>query len=140
MEYLIGSLITLIVLFFMRKALTTDLEEYLGGPGFIQYSQSNVYELIRPYVSNDMFVEPLVSQTTKYEDKQHVRVVLANNKAYWIMDNVFYVADEVDGFIDKETTRPVDTINMDKVQLEKMIVIVEALTEGGNDENWNSRN
>jgi hypothetical protein len=139
MEYLIGSLVTILIFFFATKALKKDYEADLE-PIAIKYSQSNVYELIKPYIVPDMFIQPLVSQSTKHYDRQHIRVVLSNNKAYWIMNNVLYMADEVDGAIDKATTQPVDTINMDKVQLEKVIVIVEALTEGGDGENWSPRN
>lgn len=138
MEYLIGSMITLIAFLVVSRVFRKEHNDF--GPGPIRYSQSNVYELIKPYVTNDMFVEQIVSQATKHYDRQHIRVVLADNQAYWILDNVLYVADQINGAIDKTTTKPVDTISMDKVQLEKMIIIVEALTEGGDNENRNSRN
>jgi hypothetical protein len=49
---------------------------------------------------------------------------------YWIVNNTFYVADIVDGNVEENTTRLVDTMTMDKVQLDKIMFIVEKLREG----------
>ena len=138
MEYLLGSLVTILALVILRNNITKDLdaEKYLE----IKYRQSNVFEMVKPFISFITFRPLPKTQSTTFEDKKHIKVVILDNKAYWILNNVFFVADQIDGMIDKETTRPVDTINMDKVQLEKMMVIVETLTEGDGDANWNSRN
>jgi hypothetical protein len=60
----------------------------------------------------------------------YTRVVFLENQAYWIKNNTLFVADMEEGFVDEQTTREVDTMGMDRVQLEKVIHIVEALTEG----------
>jgi hypothetical protein len=60
----------------------------------------------------------------------YTRVVFVENQAYWIKNNTLFVADMEDDMVDEATTREVDTMAMDKVQLEKVIYIVEALTEG----------
>jgi len=53
-----------------------------------------------------------------------------DNNAYWIKDNVFYMADmSSDGMVDKDTTRIVDTMAMNKVQLDKMMFIIDRLRE-----------
>ena len=64
-----------------------------------------------------------------------------DNQAYWIKDSIFYMADmSNDGGVDKDTTRRVDTMTMDKVQLKKMMFIIEKLTEGLENDSWNSGN
>ena len=65
-------------------------------------------------------------------------MVVVGKNAYWIKDNVFYEADVVDGDVDKKTARQVDTMAMDKVQLNKMMSIVEKLTEGTHNDYWDS--
>ena len=70
------------------------------------------------------------SQSDNHEEKLYTRVVFIENQAYWIKDNSLLIADLSDGIVLEETTRKVDTIGMDRVQLEKVIEIVNALTEG----------
>jgi hypothetical protein len=42
-----------------------------------------------------------------------------------------FVAEMVNGELMKESSRQVDTMSMDKVQLERMMFVVEQLAEGG---------
>jgi hypothetical protein len=63
-----------------------------------------------------------------------------DGRAYWIKDNQFYCADLVNGNVDQETAKPVDTMGMDKVQLDKMFFIVQKLTEGKADDRRSSGN
>lgn len=135
MEYLLGSLITILALGFLRNKLDKTVSS--TRPLEIKYRQSHIFQMVKPFLNFDNIKPKLKTQSTVYEDKMHVRVILVGNEAYWILNNVLFVANEVDGMIDKETTRPVDTMAMDKVQLDKVMFIVETLTEGKSDEDWN---
>jgi hypothetical protein len=139
MEYLLGSLVTILALFILRRSVSKDLknEKYPE----IKYQQSRIFEMVKPFLAFQIMISPRPkTQASIYDDKKNIRVVISEKKAYWILDNTFFVADQIDGLIDKDTTRPVDTISMDKEQLEKMMIIVETLTEGDGYEDWNSRN
>lgn len=138
MDYLIGSIVTAALFIFGNKLFV----KFAPKPVRVKttYSQSSVYRVIGPIVRVLSLTKKLNTQASKHQDSMYVRVVLVDNKAYWISNNIFYVADEEDGIINKETTKPVDTISMDKVQLEKMIFIVETLTEGAKNEDRNSGN
>ena len=97
----------------------------------IRYSQSHVYEVLKPYVPTSLFQKKRnSSQSDKHEENLYTRVVFLDNQAYWIKDNALLIADLEDGIVLDETTRKVDTIGMDRVQLDKVIEIVNALTEG----------
>jgi hypothetical protein len=50
--------------------------------------------------------------------------------AYWIEDNNVYSAEHNELGILPETKKIVDMMTIDKVELDKMILIVEKLTEG----------
>ena len=129
MEYLLGSLVTILALFLFTRTTTKEVQKQERLE--IKYRQSHVFEMIKPYLSFSFLLKPRPkTQSTIYDDKRNVRVVISEKKAYWILDNTFFVADQIDGMIDKDTTRPVDTINMNKAELEKIMIIVEALTEG----------
>jgi hypothetical protein len=138
MEYLLGSLVS-VGLFFIGKKIfnKTDKKQRHVGIG---YSQSHVYNLISPLLRLESLITRKETQASKHNDSLYIKVVIAENKAYWISNNTFFVADEEDGFVDKDTAKPVDTMSMDDVQLNKMALIVEALTEGVEDENRNSGN
>lgn len=93
-------------------------------------SQSLLHTAMMPFIVFEKEKKVLKTQATEFEKKQYIPVILMDQQAYWILDNTLFVADEVDGMIDKDTTRAVDTMAMDKVQLDKTIFIVDALTEG----------
>ena len=79
------------------------------------------------------------TQSKMHYDKTNVKVIiLEDQQAYWIKDNIFYKAP-IDGqSIDKESAEQVDTMHMDKVQLDKMLFIMDKLREGINDDSRGS--
>lgn len=137
MEYFLGALVTLVAVFIVRTITAKQVED----PGQIRvaYSQSNVYDLIRPFMPEKILKNIGPTQSTKHYDQLFTKIFFQNNKAYWIKDNTFYVADLVDGVVDKENAKPVDTMGMSKVQLNEMIFIIETLTEGNSDDYRNSK-
>ena len=70
------------------------------------------------------------TQSMQYVDKHTLRAIVVDDSMYWIVNNEFYVADIVNGNVEENTTRLVDTMTMDKVQLDKIMFIVEKLREG----------
>lgn len=73
-------------------------------------------------------------------DKNHIRVIIMDNRAYWIKDNTFYTANmSIDGTVDKDTTSRVDTEGMSKIQLDQMLFIVDKLREGTFDDSGGTR-
>jgi hypothetical protein len=78
------------------------------------------------------------TQSKKHYDKTNVKVIILDNQAYWIKDNIFYKAPINGQSIDKESAEEVDTINMDRVQLDKMLFIMDKLREGINDDSRGS--
>lgn len=130
MDYLIGSLVSLLtvflVLFILRRV---SLKNKIQS---VQHTQSYLYELIRPVLGEiDYLVEELETQSTIHYDSVHTTVLSFKNNAYWIKDNSLYVADILDdGDIDKENAKQVDTMSMNKVQLDEVMMIVEELTRG----------
>jgi predicted ATP-dependent endonuclease of OLD family len=95
------------------------------------YRQSHIFSLIAPslpYMPIQIPFRP--TQSYLNEEKNRQRTIFTEDKAYWIKDNAFYQASLLDGEIDTSTIKVVDTMTMDKVELDKMIFIVQKLTEG----------
>jgi hypothetical protein len=133
MEYFIGSALTLITVMscniMLRKNKNKTIK--LG----IQFSQSRLHELLRPLEILENLVRNISksqppTQSREHYSGQHVKVIMSETEAYWIANNKFYVADVVNSLIVQETTREVDTMVMDAVQLKKIIEIVEMLGDG----------
>ena len=62
--------------------------------------------------------------------KQTTRVIIIDEKAYWVSNNMFYVGDTVDGKVRPETGRPLDTTKMSKREVDKMLFILDNLKNG----------
>lgn len=142
MDYLIGFFVgtTLMVVFY--KFLIKNSQK-TNDKVAIKYSQSHIFNIIKPFASIIYSVpKPAIkTQTTEYEKSQTVRVIMTEGQAYWIRDNTFYTADiNEDYSVDNDSTRVVDTMSMDKVQLDKIIFIVDRLTEDSDNDDSNSRN
>lgn len=139
MEYFIGSISTLIVLFVAYKVFDR-VPNYHSVK--LTRSQSFNYELIKPAIPLlGMFArEQVMTQSRKHNTRNHVKVVMVDNQAYWIENNSFYVADMNDEGIDSDTIKVVDTMSMNDVELDKIMFIVEKLNEGKSNDSRNPGN
>jgi hypothetical protein len=130
MEYLIGSLLTLFTMLVLSRKVARVHKENV--PVLVKYSQSHTYTLLKPvlpYILTSL-KQNAITQSKNYERKHQIRVIFTSDEAYWISSNSLYVAKLVDGVVDEDSAKVVDTMSMDKVQLDKMVFIVEQLTEG----------
>jgi hypothetical protein len=128
-EYIIGFIVAIAALFIFRFGILKNIDK--DSLPQIKYSQSHIHEIIKNYIPNSFF-DPIRqdSQSLNHNATRYTRVVFVENSAYWIKNNTLFVADFHDGMVDEETTRQVDTMGMNEVELKKVISIVDALTEG----------
>lgn len=140
MEYLLGAIVTAITIFGVAALFRNKFIE--AEPMKIRYSQAHIFNIVKPFIpaTSLLFSPAPVTQASVYENSMYMRVVFADSQAYWIKDNTFYTADMSNGLIDSETTRIVDIMGMDDVQLKKAMLIVEKLTEGMQNDRGSSRN
>lgn len=130
------------VFYFLNKGRQPRQDSKTHMPK-IFLSQAYVYNLIKPALPIlEAFTEKeqKPSQALKHEAEKFTKVLVLEDIAYWIKDNKVYYAkiqeDKIDGF----STSVVDTMGMDEVQLNKMIFIIDKLTEGTDDDRSNSGN
>ena len=64
------------------------------------------------------------------DDSELISVAVLEDKAYWVSNNTFYVAELIDGEIDKTSSRPVDVFEMSATDINKMLFILDNLAEG----------
>jgi len=132
LEYFIGAAITLITMLFSNKFLDKRVKKE-DKITTIEYSQSHIYELMKPYLPDMPPPDIGVTQSTNYLKQTYMRIMVVKDKAYWIKNNAVYVAEVVDGQVNKENARVVDTMAMSKVELDEMLFIIEKLREDEND-------
>ncbi len=135
MDYIIGFFSSLFLMYFgVRMAAKYMIfQQNKNQKSMLKQSDNHmlIYSIltskginIRPEQKNPM------TQSKKRERMENIKVIIMDNSAYWIKDNAFYTA-EVDQFgtVDRDTTRIVDTMGMDDVQLDQMLFIIDRLKE-----------
>lgn len=106
-------------------------------------SQAYIHNLIKPALPILQVLsgpEKVVTQSSKHEESKFTKVLVLEDTAYWIKDNQVYSAKVLEDKIDGYSTSIVDTMGMDDVQLDKMIFIIDKLTEGTNNDRSDSGN
>tara|TARA_R110000803_G_scaffold166778_3_gene230100 strand:- start:746 stop:1063 length:318 start_codon:yes stop_codon:yes gene_type:complete len=77
----------------------------------------------------DQAFDTIVKDLEEVEDSEEfVHVAIVENKAYWVIGNMFYEADIVDGEVDRESSRQIDAFKMSSKDLNKMLHILDNLT------------
>ena len=137
MEYFAGSVVTLVTMYIVAKLVNHPKNNIKSVK--TNFSQSRQYELTADFMPMPAS-KPVVSQSIKHNQSQYTRIFFIGDDAYWIEDNRVYTAKFADGVIDQENKKTVDMTTIDKVELEKMIFVVERLTEGLSNDSGNSGN
>lgn len=135
MEFVLGAVTSfvalslgLLIFIYINRHFQTDKIR-------ITYRQSNIFELIRPTIARqDYFKEPSETQARKHSDGDRVTVLVLEDSAYWIKDNMVFQSSVINGTIDQNNVKVVDTMGMDKVELDKLSYIVDTLTKGNKDD------
>lgn len=137
--YVYAISLTLIVLSSIIIVAVKRSKKYFAK---IVYSQSDIHQIVKDLLPKDLFEMPKpLSQARKHVRSNTVRVLVVEDQAYWVHDNMFYVADAVNGFVSPETVKPVDTNNMSKRDIDKMLFILDSLRNGNSDDSsstWNN--
>ena len=96
-----------------------------------KYRQSSIFEMVKDVVPKQRFDKPkVITQSQRHIQKNMLRVVIADGSAYWILNNVFYTANAINGRVDEETIKPLDIENMPVRELDKMLSILDDLKQG----------
>ena len=105
------------------------------------YRQSDIHSLMKYFFSlNINNNEKPPSQLTKRRERDMIKVIVIGNLAYWVSDNIFYVAEAIDGEVIPQTAKPVDTNSMSRRDLDKMLFILDSLKNGKKDDSSSAGN
>jgi hypothetical protein len=139
MEYFLGSAITLLAMFVTTRLISSPKNIVNNNP--VRYSQSHIHEIVSPLVPNLKEYKKVINrQSSKQEEKTNIKVVIFDDKAYFVKDGTFYCAEMHGTEIDGANATLVDTMGMDKVQLDKMLFIMDQLRDGKKNDSGDSGN
>jgi hypothetical protein len=139
MEYFLGSVLTLIAMFITTRLVSSEKNLVQSNP--FRYSQSHIHEVVSPLLPDIKdYRKPIKRQSSNQEEKTNIKVVIFDNKAYFVKDGTFYCAEMHGTEIDGANASLVDTMGMDRVQLDKMLFIMDQLRDGKNYDSGDSRN
>jgi len=133
---------------FIALGLTLILTSYILYRGrklkafpSIVYSQSSIHLMIKDFLPKTLYEKPRQdSQSLKHIEKNTIKVIFIEGKAYWVSNNIFYCAEALNGNVDIDTTEPIDTTNMSKKDIDKMLFILDNLKNGNRDDSSSAGN
>jgi hypothetical protein len=130
--------LTLAIAWAIIKVSNRNRIRYFGK---IVYSQSSIHNNIKDFIPKHLYSKPeVMSQSRKHVEKGMIKIIVIDGKAYWVVDNIFYTANTVHGDVIPETVKPVDTNNMSKEDIDKMLFILDNLDKGNRDDSSSSGN
>jgi hypothetical protein len=140
MEFIAGALVTLVSIYFSTKAIRHSDSKLKKIS--ITNNQSYRFNLLSSagLISGSRSLDKIKTQATDYYDSNSLRVLIMEDMAYWIQNNELLQANIENGEMLPESTKRVDTMGMDSVELKKITDIVEKLTERVGNENRNPGN
>ena len=128
MKYIISSILTTGVFF---AIITLVAKKRNNNFKKVMYRQSDMHNILKDFFFKDIFDDKIVTSQSKiWKERQTTRVVIIDQKAYWVSNNMFYVGDTVDGKVRPETGKPLDTAKMSKKEIDKMLFILDNLKNG----------
>jgi hypothetical protein len=139
MEYFLGFLVAIGMFLFFRLIAPRVISKNFSKK--IRYSQSHIHEITKYYLPDSLFL-PMRKprQSLNHEKSINLKILFFDKEAYWIKGNTLFIAEQEDGIVKEETAKRVDTMGMNKVQLEKVIYIVDILNEGNQNDSGYTRN
>jgi len=138
MEYVLALCLVLVLSYFLNKINSNWIAKRFNH---MTYSQSSIHNVIKDFLPINVKKKNIIeSQSRKHVSEHMVKVIVIDNNAYWVKNNVFYIAETSDGEILHDTAKPIDTSIMSKEELDKMIFILDNLGRGDKNERGSSGN
>ena len=131
--FILTILPVLYIIKMMRKKKNKQLSRVLSR-------QSEVHKMMKEFFLRGIFDNVSPSQLTKRKQKGRIRVIVVGNEAYWVAENMFYVAVAFNGEVQPATAKPVDIGSMSNKDIDKMLFILDSLKNGKENDSGSSGN
>lgn len=68
------------------------------------------------------------SQLQKIREKHTIKIAIIGSKAYWVYDNTFYETSVVNGMIDNQGAKPVDTSRLSNKEVRMLMDVLDNIS------------
>ena len=138
MEYVLAIGLTLVLVWSIIEFNRYKVSQILRN---IHYRQSDIHQsfidLVPKKINNRTKIE---SQSAKHAASTMIKIIVIEDKAYWVKDNVFYFAETNSGDIVDVTAKPVEISDMSKQDIDKMLFILDNLRKGNENDSSSTGN
>lgn len=134
LDFIFGLFISIIlILFFFTVKKNKSVKKI---------RQSDIHFLIKMFTKQQEVVSNKInnSQLSNRINKNRIDIIIVDDKAYWVDNNIFYEADIIDNRPDMASCRPIDTTNISKNEVDKLLFILDNLCRGLNNDSSSSGN
>ena len=130
MLYDIAQVVLIIVLTFCCSYSIIKYNSKIRSRGIkmVLRSQSAIHNKTKLF-SPPIQKPQLFSQSRKHIQEHMLRIMVFDGKAYWVKDNIFFVAETNRGNVLHDSAKQVDTSDMSKADIDKMMFILDKLKE-----------
>lgn len=136
MEYAFVAVVTIILSFFIVSFIDSKRKIPLNR---VMYRQSDNHEFLKKFFSRQTDQLEKTTQSQIRQKKNTTKLLVTEeDKAYWVVDNIFYTANVINGIPDFDNAVPIDTSDMSQNELDKMLFILDNLDRGDKDERGSS--
>jgi len=137
LNYFFVALLTIAISFVILRIVKKNEQHFLKS---FSYRQSDIHSITKKFYTKNNIKQNKETQLTKRIDSSNAKIILAEDKAYWVDNNIFYIADIINDHPDMSTAKPIDTSNLSKEDIDKMLFILDNLGRGKKDERGSSGN
>lgn len=122
-NFIIGCLTTLFLVAIIKRTKRRIVLKRIG------FRQSMLHHIVKDMLPTNAFLDSQKDrQSKKHRSEAVIKVIQApDNKAYWVQDNIFYYAEIVNGQFDPTDGKPVDTNNLSRKEIDKLLFILDNL-------------
>jgi len=94
----------------------------------VLYRQSDLHKIMKKFFSyQSEEIKKSPTQLEKFRDKDKINILVMGEEAYWVSDNMFFIAKAENGQVLLETAEQVDIDNMSKKDINRMLFILDNL-------------
>lgn len=135
LEYFLGAFITLgIFLFLMKNLAKTQISN--SESKFI--NRQSLYVELHKLINPESVKKIVETQSTKHIKLTNLKVLIMEDQAFWIKNNAVYTAPVENDEVQRNSATKVDMMAMNKVELDKMMFVIDKLNEGKKDDRRDS--
>ena len=102
--------------------------------GRVIYRQSDMHKVLTKLYPKQTNTKEKPYCKFRENSLDTVKVIIAEDRAYWVFNNTFYVAQTDGGNVLPETAEPINTSVLSKDEVSKMLSILDSLIGGGSND------